>query len=91
MAIVVAFNIPGMTADQYDKGLKQLDDAGAGSPDGRLYHVAAPSDGGWFVTDVWESPEKFEKFGETLIPILQGLGVTPAEPTVYPVHNIVKG
>lgn len=91
MAIVAAFNIPGMTVEQYDKTVKDLEAAGAGSPDGRLYHVAAAADGGWFVADIWESPEHFEKFGETLIPILQGAGVTPVEPTIYPVHNIIKG
>jgi len=40
---------------------------------------------------VWESQEKFEAFGATLIPILTGLGVDPGEPMVAPVHNVIKG
>ncbi|MFQ5674435.1 MAG: hypothetical protein ACE5G1_00940 [bacterium] len=91
MAIVSAFNIPGMTSEQYDQTIKELEAAGAGTPDGRLYHVAAPTADGWFVTDVWESAEKFEKFGQTLMPILQSTSVTPVEPAIYQVHNIIKG
>lgn len=58
MAIVAVFDIPEMTSEQYDQGLKALADAGFEHPDGRLHHVAAPKDGGWFVVDVWESGEK---------------------------------
>ena len=86
MAIVVEFNIPGMTATQYDSVLKDLENKGVTR--WPQYHVAAPSSGGWFVVDVWESQEQFEKFGEVLIPTLQAAGVTPATPEVRPVHNI---
>jgi hypothetical protein len=43
------------------------------------------------VFDVWDSQESFEKFGQTLMPILQQLGVDPGNPEVFPVHNIIKG
>ncbi len=91
MAIVVEFNVPGMTAAEYDTVLSRLESKGVGSPDGRVYHVAAPSSGGWFVVDVWESQEQFDRFGEVLIPTLQAAGVTPATPEVRPVHNIITG
>ena len=91
MAIVVEFNLPGMTAAQYDSVLKELENKGVGSPDGRVCHVAAPSSDGWFVVDVWASQEQFDRFGEVLIPTLQAGGVTPATPEVRPVHSIITG
>ena len=90
MAIVVEFNSPDMTAAQYDSIIRDLESKGAGSPDGRVSHVAAPSSDGWFVVDVWESQEKFDRFGEVLIPIMQATGVT-ATPEVRAVHNIITG
>ncbi len=90
MAIVVEFNAPGMTASQYDSVLRALESKGVGSPDGRVYHVGAPSADGWFVVDVWESQEQFDRFGEVLVPTLQAAGVT-ATPEVRPVHNIITG
>ena len=91
MAIVVEFNVPGMTATEYDSVLAELENKGVGSPDGRVYHVAAPSAGSWFVLDVWESQEQFDRFGEVLIPTLQAAGITAATPEVRPVHNIITG
>ncbi len=89
MAIVVEFNVPGMTAEQYDRVVQKLEETGMGSPEGRRYHVAAPREDGWFVLDVWDSEEAFARFGETLMPVLQAAGVRPAEPEIRPVHNIV--
>ncbi|MEA2446787.1 MAG: hypothetical protein QOK47_424, partial [Actinomycetota bacterium] len=62
-----------MDAENYQQTLKELEAAGAGSPEGRLYHVAFGSP--IQVLDVWESQEKFDAFGQTLIPILQGAGI----------------
>jgi hypothetical protein len=87
--VVVVFEVPGMSAFQYDQIIEQLEAAGQGEPDGRLYHLAAERDGGWLVVDVWESPRKFEQFGQTLIPIVQQLGIAP-QPQLYPVYNVVR-
>ena len=89
--IVAVFEVPGMTSEQYDRSIKELESAGAGNPKGRLYHVASSKSGGWFVVDVWESDELLNQFAQTLMPILQKIGVTPPQPQVYPVHNIIKG
>jgi len=91
MAIAVVFEMPGMTAQQYDKAVADLEAKGQGVPRGRTYHVAAPADGGWFVCDVWDSQEDFDRFGQTLVPILQELGVTAAQPAIRQVHNIIVG
>jgi quinol monooxygenase YgiN len=87
--VYAQFN-PGMTAQQYDQLMKDLEAAGEGKPSGRLYHVAAQKPNDCFVTDVWESEEALNKFAETLVPILVKIGVTPSQPTILPVHNIIE-
>ncbi|MEA2154015.1 MAG: hypothetical protein QOE11_155 [Solirubrobacteraceae bacterium] len=77
----------GFTQEAYDTTLAQLEDAGVGSPDGRISHVALETDGAIQVFDVWESPEAFEAFGATLIPILTAAGIELNEPMVARVHN----
>jgi hypothetical protein len=41
--------------------------------------------------DVWESGEAFEQFGQTLMPLLQELGIDPGQPAISSVHNVIKG
>jgi hypothetical protein len=80
-----------MTTAQYDECIKQLEAAGAGAPPGRLYHVCFTVDGQLRVFDVWESTELFEQFGQTLMPILAGLGADSGTPVVTEIHNIIAG
>ena len=92
MAILTVFNLPTMNAQNYDQVVKNLESAGYGKPKGRLYHTASlQEDGSMIVTDVWESAELLTELGEALIPALQKAGVTPVEPTVYAIHNIIEG
>src|SRR5438477_9733008 len=87
--IVAHFDIPGMSAHQYDRVIAELRDAGVGAPAARRYHVAAPKADGWFVTDVWDSAAELDAFAKILMPILVRNGVTPPPPKVMPVHNIM--
>jgi hypothetical protein len=48
-------------------------------------------DGNIHVFDVWDSMDQFQKFGETLVPILKELGVDPGQPQVTAVHNVRNG
>ena len=91
MSIVVRFNPASLTTEKYDEAIRRLQAAGAGPPPGRSYHCAFSGRGGLHVFDVWDSREDFEKFGETLMPILTELGVDPGEPVVAEVHNIITG
>jgi hypothetical protein len=91
MALGVYFVHMGFTPAKYDTAIKQLDDAGAGSPKGRLNHFALEDGGMIQVFDVWESMEDFEAFGATLVPILTELGVELAEPSISPIHNTISG
>jgi hypothetical protein len=91
MALGFYFASAKFSPNQYDEAIRQLGQAGAGAPPGRLYHVAVESNGNIQVFDVWESQETFEAFGATLMPILTSLGADPGQPMVSPVRNIIKG
>jgi len=91
MALGVYFHPASMNATQYDEAIKRLDEAGAGTPKGRLYHICFGTGDQLQVFDVWESQKDFEAFGETLMPILQRIGLDPGEPSIEQVHRIIKG
>jgi len=81
-----------MDLHKYNEAISGLEAAGQGKPNGRLYHIAVrKDDGSMIVTDIWESAELLEEFGKTLIPVLTKAGVTPVEPVVYPVINVIEG
>jgi hypothetical protein len=91
MAIGVYFNPPSMNAQQYGESLQRLEAASAGSPRGRQYHVCFGKDGNLQVFDIWESQETFDAFGQTLMPILNEIGLDTGQPMIEPVHNIIEG
>jgi hypothetical protein len=90
MAIVLRFAPQGMTSAKYAECLKRLEEAGAGAPAGRLYHVCFGDNENLRVSDIWDSTESFERFGQTLRPILQDLGIEGV-PETLEVHNIIEG
>ena len=88
--MALAFYFPStMAAHQYDEAVKRLKKAGAGHPAGRTHHVCFGSGDHVSVFDLWTSQAAFDKFGQTLMPILQDLGVTPGQPSVMEVHNVI--
>ena len=93
MAFGLYFQPHGFTPDVYDEAIRQLEQAGAGigSVPGRTFHCAMEAGGNIQVFDVWESMEQFQKFGETLVPILDKLGVDPGQPQVATVHTVQHG
>jgi hypothetical protein len=91
MAIAVLFTPPSMNASQYDEIIKQLQNAGAATPPGRLYHLCFGTGNSLRVLDVWESQETFNAFGPTLMPILQRVGVDPGQPEIAEVHYSIQG
>jgi len=90
MAYAIQFT-PKMTAVQYDECMNQLSAAGAGAPAGRLYHACYGAGDRLRVFDVWDSPESFDRFGQTLMPILQRIGIDAGVPEIVKAHNIVPG
>ena len=55
MALGFYITAKGFTQDHYDATTVQLEEAGAGAPDGRISHVALETNGEIRVFDVWES------------------------------------
>ena len=90
MAIIVHFAVEGMNEQKYAEILRRLEKAGAGAPAGRLHHTCYGEKDALIVVDVFDTPQSFEAFGKTLVPILTEMGVRAA-PDVRPVHNIVSG
>lgn len=91
MALGFHFTPSSFTPETYEETINRLEEAGAGSPDGRLLHVALESEGKIQVFDIWESQESFEAFGPTLLPIMAELGADPGQPMVSPVYNVIQG
>ena len=97
MAIVAVFQSPELTEQVYEETVRRLTggksrmESPADWPvPGLLAHIAGQSAGGFRVVDVWESEEAFGRFGESLMPILQDIGVQ-GQPDIYPAHAFVAG
>jgi quinol monooxygenase YgiN len=93
MSILVRFTgAPNMSAERYDAVMPTIEESGKWPPDGLEYHVAFSSGGSFRVSEVWDSQEHFEAFGQRLMPILDEGGVELAgPPEVIEVHNSIKG
>lgn len=89
MAIGVYFAPASMSAEKYDACIKALRKAGAGNPSGRSYHAAFGPKDKLMVFDIWTSQKAFDRFGKTLMPILQQLGIDPGQPNVMNVHKVI--
>jgi hypothetical protein len=89
MAIGVYFTFTGLNATSYTETIKRLKQAGAGHPAGRSYHSSFGAPDKLMVFDVWSSQAAFEKFGKTLMPILESLGVKPNPPELMPIQRVI--
>ena len=88
MAILFRFTPSGMTSDQYNSVGQKLQDAGHWPPEGLLAHVCFGSSGNLRVSEVWESREQQEQFGEKLMPVLQEANVDlSGEPEILEVEG----
>ena len=80
-----------MGAEKYDETLPKIEASGQFPPDGLEFHVAFNAGGSFRVSEIWDSKEKFEAFGQRLMPILAENGIELAgPPEVLEVHNIIK-
>jgi hypothetical protein len=89
MAVAVALEFDGGTLDQYDQVVSAMGlTPGGPTPPGALFHWATQTDGGFRVTDVWETQEAFQAFAEQQIgPQTQKVGLPEPKITFYEVHN----
>jgi hypothetical protein len=88
MAIAVYFHPKSMTLDRFEETHRRLDEVGQAQPAGRIHHSCFGEDGDLMVYDIWESPEAFQAFGATLMPILEAVGIDAGKPSMMPLHRI---
>lgn len=89
MPVLMMMEWSGVTREQYDSVRKIVNFEGD-APKGGLFHVAAVTDTGLRVVDVWERAEDFQSFVETrLMPGVQKAGIA-GEPKVQvlPAYNV---
>ena len=93
MSIVVRYHPTNVTIAQYEDVLRREQEAAGITfpPDGRSYHICFGTDGDLNVSEVWDSVEQFQAYGEVLMPILTDVGIQfSGAPEVFEVHNIIK-
>jgi hypothetical protein len=92
MSIVVRFAPRSVTPEKYDATVAAFNERfGEDLPDGCELHVAFKGpDGSIRVSEIWDSPEQFQAFGEELMPMLAQHGIEAGEPEIFEVHNIQR-
>jgi len=89
MAVAIMMDMPGVTADDYDRVSSHMDFQGA--PDGAIAHVCMKTADGLRVFDVWESREDHDRFvQEHLRPALAAEGFEPRGdgPQEFEIHFV---
>ncbi|HWI23031.1 MAG TPA: hypothetical protein VNT22_10510 [Baekduia sp.] len=89
MSILVRFAPDGLTAERYDSVSAGMQESGDWPPEGLLTHVCFGESGSLRVSEIWDSLEQMQAFGEKLGPVLAEAGIEmSSEPEVFPIHNI---
>lgn len=90
MSVLVRFTPTSLSAAQYDETIRKLEETGDFPADGLDYHVCFGTDGALNVSEIWDSREQFEAFGERLMPVLADVGIEPGEPAMIDIHRVIK-
>jgi hypothetical protein len=91
MSIVVRFPSSNATKQQYDTVHDALEAAGDWPAEGCLLHVCFGDEKDVRVSEIWESREQFETFGQKLRPHLEAAGWNvSAEPEVFEALSVEK-
>ena len=91
MSVLIRFTpTSATTTEQYDETIRRLEGAGDFPPQGLEYHVCFVADGNLRVSEIWDSREQLDAFGERLMPILAEVGIDPGEPELLEIHNIIR-
>jgi hypothetical protein len=84
MSIVVRYNPPSLTTEQYDEADRLL-------PDGLEYHACFGSERNLRVSEVWDSREQFEAYGKQLsaMPVMADIPFdSGGPPEFFKVHKL---
>ena len=89
MSIVVRFPLLSVTKQQYDAVREALEESGDWPPEGCRLHVCFGDEQNIRVSEVWESQEQLEAFGERLRPRLEEAGIEfSGPPEVFEAHIV---
>jgi hypothetical protein len=93
---MVVHQTPSLTQERYEavvsgltRGKQRLQSTADVPTPGLLMHVAAETEDGFLVVDVFESQEAFEKFRAIASPIATEAGIEEP-PKSYPLHTYVS-
>lgn len=71
MAVGVLITMPELTEEQYEQTNRRIFGhypiAQPDAPEGLVVHSAGPVPEGWYVYDIWDSKEDFQRFGRERI------------------------
>ena len=89
MAVAMMMHWPGVTADQYDSVMARLD-LDSNPAAGGVLHLAAITEEGLEVCDVWQTEQAFHGFLQhRLLPVVHELQIQgEPEILVVPLHNL---
>ena len=92
MSIVVRYKPANLTKEKYDESNRKIEEAGLDwLPDGLDYHICFGDDGDLKVSEIWDSREQWEAFGEQLMPLLNEVGIEfSGEPDVFEAHSLER-
>ena len=92
MSIVVRFHPVNLTVEKYYEALRKHEEAGIEfPPDGMEFHVCFGLEGDIRVSEIWDSREQLEAYGERLMPLLAETGIEFSDgPEIFEVHNLVR-
>jgi len=89
MSIVVRITPSNMTRQQYDSVRNALTASGDWPADGCQLHLLFGEENDLRVSEIWESREKYEAFGEKLRPRIEEAGIQMSgEPEVFEAHIV---
>ena len=93
MAYGIVHQFPRGTEEQYEASLAEVHPSRDSLPEGQIFHAAGPSEGGWTIMAVHDSKESWERFRDDILMPRLRQGVegglpTPAQETVFEVHNL---
>jgi hypothetical protein len=99
MAVGVLVAGPGFTEETYRRLSEKMFGTSAMSadqaPEGLIIHSAGQGDQGWYIYDIWESQEHFQRFSDgQVMPAAQELGLgdeARVQPQFFPIDTLVKG
>jgi hypothetical protein len=95
--ILGVHQVPSLTQERYEEVVRRLTD-GRGHPlrsmselpfQGLLVHVAAQTENGFLIFDVFESQDSFQRFGETMGTLPKEVGITEGL-NLYRAHTFLS-